>query len=68
MKNEIQTTTEDSFSLVNSNDNIENSEIETKSEVVENQENTLGAAIKVPRPAPIENNSGTGWFTGTSWG
>lgn len=21
-----------------------------------------------PRPAPIENNKGAGWFSGTSWG
>jgi hypothetical protein len=64
MKVEIQEENDDNFSIVN--ELQEN--IESETEVSEKIEDTPGNVLKAARPAPIENNSGAGWFSGTSWG
>lgn len=71
MKIEIQATNDESFSLVTPEQEVtETTNVEpgigiTSAETVEEDLNVVN---KVPRAAPIENNKGAGWFSGTSWG
>ena len=71
MKIEIQATNDESFSLVAPEQGVtETTNVEpgigiTSAETVEEDHNVVN---KVPRAAPIENNKGAGWFSGTSWG
>lgn len=69
MKIEIHSQNDDNFSIVTeiqTDTSSETASSETTSS--ETLENTPGDVSKAARPAPIENNSGTGWFSGTSWG
>ena len=71
MKIEIQTTNDESFSFVNPEQEVEkttNLEPCIDDISTELAEEVPSVVNKVPRPAPIENNKGTGWFSGTSWG
>jgi hypothetical protein len=71
MKIEIQATNDESFSLVNPEQEVtETTNVEpeispVETEIVKEEPITFN---KAPIPAPIENNKGTGWFSGTSWG
>lgn len=64
MKIEIQVQNDDNFSIVTELKNDETFETPTSETI----EDTPVNIAKTARPAPIENNSGAGWFSGTSWG
>jgi hypothetical protein len=71
MKIEIQATNDESFSLVNPEQEVtETTNVEPEINIAsaETVEEVNSIANKVPRAAPIENNKGAGWFSGTSWG
>ena len=71
MKIEIQATNDESFSLVNPEEEVtETTNVEPEISIApaETVEEVTSVANKVPRAAPIENNKGAGWFSGTSWG
>lgn len=71
MKIEIQTTNDESFSFVNPEQEVEkttNLEPCIDDISTELAEEVPSVVNKVPRSAPIENNKGAGWFSGTSWG
>ena len=71
MKIEIQATNDESFSLVNPEEEVtETTNVEPEISIApaETVEEVPSVVNKVPRSAPIENNKGAGWFSGTSWG
>jgi hypothetical protein len=64
MKIEIQAENDDNFSIVNELQ----TDVASETVASETVENAPGVISKAPRSAPIENNQGPGWFSGTSWG
>ena len=69
MNIEIQSNEDNFFSLVKKEKEIKSVEVvptvvdNTPKPVVQEERPRHG-----PKPAPIENNKGAGWFSGTSWG
>lgn len=74
MNIEIQSNEDNFFSLVKKEKEVQREEVVPT--VVENIPQPVVQQPIVPqetqrtgpRPAPIENNKGAGWFSGTSWG
>jgi hypothetical protein len=69
MKIEIQAENDDNFSIVNElQTDVASETVASETVASETVENAPGVISKAPRSAPIENNQGPGWFSGTSWG